>query len=38
MPINITPKQTYVNQTATADIDYQIQMAGRVWAKRAWRQ
>lgn len=35
MPISITPQQTYVNQTATADIegrhydlDYQIQMAG----------
>ena len=35
MSINITPQQTYVNQTATADIDgrhydldYQIQMAG----------
>lgn len=35
MSINITPQQTYVNQTATADIegrhydlDYQIQMTG----------
>ena len=35
MPISITPQQTYVNQTATVDIDdrhydldYQIQMTG----------